>query len=278
MGPSAHWSRSASPTGTCLTRGSRWAPMPISTAPLKLGLDAHSLDVDPKFVNPAGPDGLLGFSDQAVGSPTILDDSSPTGVTFTGNWTTQYTGGYNGESAVSDGTNGDVATYTFAGLTPGSYVQVAVTWPAHPSSNTPFSTSSMAAASSHGQRRSDPGAPTRATPRQPGSLSALIYVTGSTLQVEIAQKSYYNFNYPAVADAVASSRFRVTRRRRQLPRASGHRRSMPAIPLRSPTIEPLPNGGRINLGFDGNTGPLSSGGSINVVRQTRPRPRPVPLR
>ncbi len=42
----------------------------------ELGLDAHSMDIDSQFKNPAGLDGVIGFSDVPVGSPTILDDST----------------------------------------------------------------------------------------------------------------------------------------------------------------------------------------------------------
>ena len=86
----------------------------------ELGLDAHSLDVDPKFINPAGPDGLLGFNDQVKGSPIILDDSSPTGVTFTGNWSTQTPEDTTANPRSATPATA-YATYSFTGLTPGSY-------------------------------------------------------------------------------------------------------------------------------------------------------------
>ncbi len=222
----------------------------------ELGLDAHSLDVDPKFINPAGPDGLLGFSNQAKGSPIILDDSSPTDVTFTGSWATEYTGGYNGESAISDGTAGDTATYTFTGLTPNSYVQLDINWPATAGAvSTPFSIIDGGGLINtitvdQSQSPVDPDDPSSSW-----QSLGIFYVTGSTLQVQVAQNStYYNVFYPAVADAVrlqpikgdvgADDDFHV-------------HASSPTIDAGDPVSlsynEPLPNGGRINLGFDGNT-------------------------
>ena len=222
----------------------------------ELGLDTHSLDVDPKFINPAGPDGLLGFNDQVKGSPIILDDSSPTGVSFSGNWSTQDTGGYNGESAVSDSTNGDSATYSFTGLTPGSYEQVAITWPATPNASHTLLyvldgdqvLSSFVVDQTQGPNGSG-------DPSSPWLSLGTYYVSGDTLKVEIVyENSYYNYNYTAVADAVSiqpiagdvgpDDNFHV-------------QTSSPTIDAGNPTSlsfnEPLPNGGRINLGFDGNT-------------------------
>ena len=42
----------------------------------ELGLDRHSQSVDPQFVNPAGPDGVLGYSTTTVGAAQILDDKA----------------------------------------------------------------------------------------------------------------------------------------------------------------------------------------------------------
>ncbi len=51
----------------------------------ELGLDRHSQSVDPQFVNPAGPDGVLGYSTAAVGAAQILNDKAA-GFTVSGDW------------------------------------------------------------------------------------------------------------------------------------------------------------------------------------------------
>ena len=80
------------------------------------------------------------------------------------------------------------------------------------------------------------------------------FVSGTTLQVEIVYQSYYYNNSTAVADAVsvqpvlgntgADDNFHV-------------QTASPTIDAGDPTSlsfnEPLPNGGRVNLGSDGNT-------------------------
>ena len=41
------------------------------------GQDGHSLQADPRLVNPAGPDGLLGFSRAPLGPAVIIDNADP---------------------------------------------------------------------------------------------------------------------------------------------------------------------------------------------------------
>src|SRR5205085_6543608 len=102
----------------------------------EVGQDGHSLHslanpngADPKFVNPTGPDGILGFSTNAdTSSPAqIIDNDSASGFATTGTWTKVTGSGFNNDYLQST-TSADVATYTF-GVTPGWY-QVAATWPA----------------------------------------------------------------------------------------------------------------------------------------------------
>jgi parallel beta-helix repeat protein len=100
----------------------------------ELGLDGHSLTVNPQFVNPAGADGLLGYSGATIGSATIIDDSSSSGFSVTGTWSTHTGSGYNGEYLTSTGTPGPgtaTATWTFTGLTAGATYEIGVTWPGY---------------------------------------------------------------------------------------------------------------------------------------------------
>lgn len=63
----------------------------------QLGFDQHSQTTAPQFLNPAGADGLLGFSTAPVGSPVIIDNGDP-GYSSQGQWDTV---------AQSNGTGGD---------------------------------------------------------------------------------------------------------------------------------------------------------------------------
>ncbi len=56
------------------------------------GLDQHSQVGNPDFVDPAGPDGILGFSSQP-GTTEVMTAGSASGFATTGVWTA-YTGGY----------------------------------------------------------------------------------------------------------------------------------------------------------------------------------------
>jgi uncharacterized repeat protein (TIGR01451 family) len=84
----------------------------------EVGFDGHSISADPRFVNPAGVDQILGFSTVPVGTPQILEDSSA-GFSATGSadYVTQ-TAGYNGTFLESQNTG--TASWT-----------VIVTVPAH---------------------------------------------------------------------------------------------------------------------------------------------------
>ncbi len=53
----------------------------------ELGFDQHSQTTDPQFVNPAGPDGILGYTQTPVGSPIIIDNGDP-GYSSQGQWDT----------------------------------------------------------------------------------------------------------------------------------------------------------------------------------------------
>ena len=94
----------------------------------QLGLDGHSLAVDPQFKNPAGADGVLGYSTALSGPAQIFDDGGPSFQTA-GSWTTVSGSGSGGSYHQSDGSGGDTATWTLSGLTPGKEYQIAVTWP-----------------------------------------------------------------------------------------------------------------------------------------------------
>ncbi len=164
----------------------------------ELGQDGHSQTADPLFVDRDGADNVLGFSSQTTGPVQYLDDGQA-GFSTTGTWTSQG-GGY-GASSLKAATSGSPqATWTFSGLTPGSYYQLAATWPATASAyyarysisdgNTVLTTTDI----------SQTVAPNGFTDAGvPWNNLSLVYVTGSTLVVTLS--SYYS-GYPVVADAV----------------------------------------------------------------------------
>ena len=108
----------------------------------QIGQDQHSLTVNPQFVNPAGPDGVLGFGTTPIGAAQIIDDSSASGFATTGTWTkTSSSSAENGEYLTTPTGNGSsAATWSFTGLVPGATYQVSVSWVANGSlaSDAPF--------------------------------------------------------------------------------------------------------------------------------------------
>ncbi len=110
-----------------------WQGQDILTQPdwfYETGNDLHGQFGDPQFVNPAGADGVLGYSAAPVGSPITIDDSSSSGFALTGSWTQSTTGGYLGDFwTTPPGDANATASWTFTGLTPGATYEVAATWP-----------------------------------------------------------------------------------------------------------------------------------------------------
>ena len=78
---------------------------------LELNLDHHSLSVDPQFVDPAGPDGVLGYSAAPAGP--FLTGSGPS---LSGTWTNLPASAADYTAAAGNGSS--TATWTFSGLTP----------------------------------------------------------------------------------------------------------------------------------------------------------------
>src|SRR5262249_2124581 len=107
-----------------------WEDTPFNTLAdwfYATGNDEHSLTADPQFVDPDGPDTRRGSDATSDGSPPVVVDDGDAGYDQTGTWTT-LSGGFQNDHRVSSAGSG-TATYTFTGLTPGTY-QLAATWPA----------------------------------------------------------------------------------------------------------------------------------------------------
>ncbi len=232
----------------------------------ELGQDGHSQTADPLFVDRDGADNVLGFSSQTTGPVQYLDDGQA-GFSTTGTWTSQG-GGY-GASSLKAATSGSPqATWTFSGLTPGSYYQLAATWPATASAyyarysisdgNTVLTTTDI----------SQTVAPNGFTDAGvPWNNLSLVYVTGSTLVVTLS--SYYS-GYPVVADAV---RLQAVVGDHGLDDNFLVSNLSPTVDAGDPQsyslAEPTFNGGRVNLGHTGNTS-LAVASAAQTVQMLSP--------
>ncbi len=253
-----------------------------STWYYQVGQDHHSLTQDqtpsrgdPMFVNPAGPDGILGYSTQPVGSAQIIDDSSA-GFSTTGTgWTTISGAGLNGEFMDHAGTVSvpdATASWTFTNLTPGTYT-VAVTYV--PGSfydsatgqykyyygTVPYTVLGDNGVSLGTTQVYQGSSPSDFTDAGVGwkNLTGDFTITGTTLTVQMTDAigyygNYASYGYGANADAVLIQQIQGNKGADD----DFHLQSTsPAIDAGDPASpfanEPAPNGGRVNLGYDGNT-------------------------
>ena len=87
--------------------------------------DINSVVGEAMFVDPDGTDGISGYQAELIGPISTIDDGDP-GFSTEGSWSSA--GGYGGDSRYSS-TAGSVATWTFDGLTPGTEYRLAATFP-----------------------------------------------------------------------------------------------------------------------------------------------------
>ena len=229
----------------------------------ELGLDGHSITSEPQFVDPAGPDGIMGYSAAPVGSPQVIDTSSASGFSTTGSWTVNNGGGYAGSYLTTPAGDGSTtASWTFSGLTPGATYEIAVSWPTNASEsdyynsyNAPFTV--LDSGLPIGLQRVDQvyppnveGVPTVADNGTVFQVLGTFQVTGTSLTVVLSNEA----NGTVEADAAwlqqivgnhgADDNFHL------LP-------SSPAVAAGEPNSaffeEPSPNAGRVDLGAYGNT-------------------------
>ena len=236
----------------------------------QIGQDQHSLSVDPQFVEPAGADGILGYSTATIGAAQIIDDSSASGFSTTGAWTqVSSSAAENGEYLTTPAGNGSaVATWTFSGLIPGATYQVSASWvPIYSlAGDAPFTVldGSQLVSLTYQSEHTAPG-----TPGTPAWQTLGYFVTSSgTLTVQLSNASQGT----VAADAVMIQ---------QIPGNGGgdddfHVASgSPTIDAGNPAdpagLEPAPNGGRINLGSDGGT-PQATPSQPQVLQVLTPGP------
>jgi hypothetical protein len=221
----------------------------------EVGLDAHSIVADPQFVNPAGADGIAGFSTQpADPSGAIIDDSSGTGFASSGSFVAKTGAGLGNTYRVSGGYGAVAqATWTFTGLTAGQFYQVALTWP-KVASETAFAAFSVQDGTRNPvaftvDETKVPSDFTDAT--VPWKLLGTFYVTSGTLTISLAHNLDSNL---AVADGVRVQRVAGDGGADDdYHLAAGSLGVDAGDPGSSYINERLPNGDRIDLGRYGNT-------------------------
>ncbi len=236
----------------------------------ELGLDMDSTTANPLFVDPNGPDNIMGYSTTPIGSAQIIDDSGA-GFSATGSWTT-VTGGYDNEHLeTTTGSGTSVATYTFTGLTPGATYDLAATWPQmtsyNGSSNTSYyvydGTNPIAERQVSQYYASSGFTANGATWTDLGAWQ----VSGTTLTIQVPN---IGNNTKVEVDAV---------RLQQIAGDHGEdddfhlQSSSPAIdrgdPLSYSLEEPWPSGGRADVGAYGNT-PQATASPSQVVQVLSP--------
>ena len=219
---------------------------------LELNLDHHSLSANPQFVNPAGPDGILGYGTTPIGAAQVIDDSSSTGFAKVGAWTTVTNAAAdNGKYITAPaGTGSSTATWTFTGLIPGATYQVSASWVGSGAlaSDAPFTVfdGNQEISVAHRAENSSPGG--AGTPSYQ-TLGYFVSASG-TLTVELTNAA----RNTVAADSVmlqqiqgnggADDDFQLS------PGSPAVDAGNPADPVGQ---EPTPNGGRIDQGAYGGT-------------------------
>jgi hypothetical protein len=237
----------------------------------ELGFDGHSLSADPAFADPAGADDVLGFSDTALGAAQIIDNND-SGFSVTGEWSS-ISGGLGGTAVrhTASTSSTDIASWTFSGLTPGVTYQVALTWPAiygsaYNARCRIFDGGQVVASGLISQGNAPAGFSDQETAWQ---VVANVQATGTTLVVQLDARTTDGYG-PVLADAA---------RLQPIAGQVGFDDNF-HVPSGSPTIdagdpnsaclaEPTPNGGRVNLGADGNT-PQATTSSSQTVQVLAP--------
>ena len=219
----------------------------------EVGFDEHSQTGDPQFADSVGSDGIGGFSPATTGPAVIIDDGDA-GFSVTGGWApVPDDGGFEGDyhgNTTDDPT--EFATWTFTGLEAGATYEVSATWRAI--FDNAFSAryemwdgSELLSLRVLSQRVvpgdfMDAGVDWRRL--------SMVQVTGTTLEVRLLGRS----GGREVADAVRIQRVEGDHGLDDDFHVLG---TSPGIDGGDPGTfylsEPLPNGGRANIGAYGNT-------------------------
>ena len=218
----------------------------------EIGVDQHSQVGDPGIVNPAGPDGILGFT-QAQGTPVVIDNSDP-GFTVTGTTTTRTDGVDGGSLVIAEG-SGTVATWTFTGLVTGETYQLAATWPGNGSYYQSYGTALYLATDGSGQLVGSTTVNQNTGPSSNGSTTVpsgyapigTFIASSSTVTVTLTGST----TGPVLADAISLTALGVNSGADDDLHATAPITIDAGDPVSIALAEPGPNGGRVNVGSDG---------------------------
>ncbi|MCY2962324.1 MAG: right-handed parallel beta-helix repeat-containing protein [Planctomycetota bacterium] len=236
-----------------------------------VGQDAHSQVRDPQFTDVNGFDDILGFDTSLVAGSTRVIDDGASGFSLTGSWTSVATGnqGNSVETAVSS-SGGKLATWTFSGLDPNAWYEVATTWPSRSTAISDarytLTDQQVTLATVSVNQRTSPG--DFADGGVNWARLGTYLVRGSTLTVQLSNLT--NASGTVSADAV------------RIQKLSGdHGSDDNFVPqANSPTIdagdpatvvlgELSPNGARVNQGHTGNT-PSALNSNVQQIQVLSP--------
>ncbi|MCY2965067.1 MAG: right-handed parallel beta-helix repeat-containing protein, partial [Planctomycetota bacterium] len=236
-----------------------------------VGQDAHSQVRDPQFTDANGFDDILGFDTSLItGSTREIDDGS-SGFALTGSWTSVATGnqGDSVETAVSS-SGGKLATWTFSGLDPNAWYEVATTWPSRSTAISDarytLADQQVTLATVSVNQRTIPGDVTD------GGVSwarlGTYFVRGNTLTVQLSNLS--NSNGTVSADAVRIQKLSGDHGSDDnfVPQATSPT-SDAGDPATAVWSEVSPNGARVNQGHTGNA-PSALNSNVQQIQVLSP--------
>ena len=219
----------------------------------ELGFDQSSTLGDPGLIDPAGPDGVAGYAPVTGATPTVID-STDAGFTVTGATTTRADG-VGGSAVVIAAGSSATASWTFTGLVAGESYQLAATWPG--SSQNAYGDGDYVVADAQGHilagnvfnQANPPSSSKVALPDNYAEIGSFI-ATGSTVTVTLSGMP----DTAVIADAVsltplgtdhgADDDFQI---------AAGSQAVDAGDPATPALLEPAPDGGRVNQGYQGAT-------------------------
>ena len=236
----------------------------------ELGLDQHSQTGNPDFVSPAGANDVLGFG-APTGATQVIDNSAASEFSTTGKWTMETGSGLGGTELETAAGSGATATWTFTGLTIGQTYEIGATWSGlsgigNARYTVTDSTGAVLTGTILGQYNGS--SPTGITASgttfavagqfvATGS-SAAVTVTGDAADAVLADATVL---VPVGVNGGAGDNFHV-------------QPGSPAIDAGDPTtpslLEPGPNGGRVNLGYDGDTAEAQTSPSATAIQVLSP--------
>ena len=224
------------------------------------------------FVDPDGPNDVLGFSATPIGDPIVMDHQNA-GFSTTGQWTIGSTQASGDEEFVYATGRENRAQWSFTGLLPGEVYQVTASFPGRYRLNNtgyPFSSAAVFNVQSDGKISgvkvvSQTGNSYSIVSQQLGSYQA---GADGTLIVELEGATT---SQPAVADSVTLQRVDLSfGEDDDFHLAAGAIGIDNGDPADSVGDEPAPNGGRINIGAYGGTDEATPSAADEILQVLSP--------